>query len=56
MTSVFNFFFTQLQGFYDTLGTVTFDVYGINVSLTQILIGFICMGMIISFFWKGARG
>ena len=56
MTSVFQFFFSQLNGFYNALSAVIFDFYGIDVSLTQIILGFICMSIIISFFWKGARG
>jgi len=56
MTSVFQFFFSQLKGFYNALSAVNFDLYGIEVSLTQIILGFICMSIIISFFWKGARG
>lgn len=56
MTSVFQFFFSQLQGFYNALSAVSFEFYGITVTLTQIIIGFICMSMIISFFCKGARG
>lgn len=56
MTSVFQFLFSQLQSFYNVLSTVTFELYGITVSLTQIILGFICMSIIISFFWKGARG
>ena len=56
MTSVFQFFFAQLQGFYNALSSVSFELYGITVTLSQIIIGFICMSMIISFFWKGARG
>lgn len=56
MTSVFQFFFSQLKGFYNSLSAVNFELYGIEVSLTQIILGFICMSIIISFFWKGARG
>ena len=46
MTSVFQFFFSQLKGFYNALSAVNFELYGIEVSLTQIILGFICMSII----------
>lgn len=39
----------------DMLNEFSFDFGGINVSLFELLIGFIALGLIISVFWKGAR-
>lgn len=56
MQEALGFLFTQFGSFYNVLSSVSFSIGGLSVSLTQILLGFICMSIIISFFWKGARG
>ncbi len=56
MYDSFVFLFEQIGSFYNALSAVSFPVFGITVSLTQIILGFICISIIISFFWKGARG
>lgn len=47
--SIFSMLDNEFFTFKSTLGA-TF-----SVSLGDLLIGFICMGLIISVFWKGAR-
>ena len=32
-----------------------FDIAGVNVSILELFIGFIAMGIIITVFWKGAH-
>lgn len=56
MQEALNFIFSSLRDFYNALSAVSFSLGGLSVSLTQIILGFICMSIIISFFWKGARG
>lgn len=56
MTSALDFLWFFLRDVWNTLASVTFDIFHIDVPLTALLLGFICMSMIISFFWKGARG
>lgn len=56
MSESIGFIFQQLGNFYNALSAVSFSIVGVTVTLTQLIIGFICMSIIISFFWKGARG
>lgn len=51
------FLFEKLQDIFSLLNSYTFDIGSLSsVSLAQIFLGFICLSLIISFFWKGARG
>lgn len=50
------FFASFMSDLWNTLDTVTFDIASTSVSLGAILLGFICISMVVSYFWKGARG
>lgn len=39
----------------DVLNSFSFEIANISVSILDLLIGFILMGIILSVFWKGAR-
>lgn len=56
MSDAIGFLFEQIGSFYNALSSVSFSIVGVTVTLTEVILGFICIGMIISFFWKGARG
>lgn len=57
MTQILEFFVTFINDLWNTVfDSVTFDIAGVTVSFGVIVLGFICISMIVSFFWKGARG
>lgn len=56
MSEFFSFFILMWQRLIGSLESVRFDVFGIDASLFQILIGFILLSIVIGVFWKGARG
>lgn len=57
MTQIIEFFVSFMNDLWNTVfDSVTFEIAGVSVSLGAIVLGFICISMIISFFWKGARG
>lgn len=57
MISAFNLIFDFINNVWNTVFmSVIFDVGDVSVSLGALILGFICIYMIISFFWKGARG
>lgn len=56
MQDALSFLFFSMRDFYNALSAVSFSIGGLSVTLTQIILGFICMSIIITFFWKGARG
>lgn len=56
MQEALSFLFFGMRDFYNALSSVSFSIGGLTVNLTQIILGFICISIIISFFWKGARG
>ena len=56
MTQIIGFFASFMSDLWNTLDTVTFDIASTSVSLGAILLGFICVSMVVSYFWKGARG
>ena len=47
-----NFF----NGIFAVLNVHLFDIGGVNVTLSEILLGFLALSLCISVFWKGARG
>lgn len=55
MTQVFQFFRNGIAYVFDTINSYSFEVYGLNVSLGWFFLGFICLSLVISIFWKGAR-
>ncbi len=44
-----------LYDLFDYLDRIIFDISGMSVSMLDIWIGFLVIGIIISAFWKGAR-
>ncbi len=57
MTSSLRFLFQMMNTIWNTVfGSVSFSLGGVDVSLGAIILGFICTYMVVSFFWKGARG
>lgn len=57
MEKAFNFFINAFRSIIYNVGQHTqFSVYGLNVNLIDILLGGILLSMIISVFWKGAKG
>lgn len=56
MAEFISFFISMWQGLIGSLDSVRFDVFGIEASLFQILIGFILLSIVMGVFWKGARG
>lgn len=57
MTQIIEFFVSFMNDlWYTVFDSVTFEIAGVSVSLGAIVLGFLCISMIISFFWKGARG
>lgn len=57
MTQIIEFIVSFMNDlWYTVFDSVTFEIAGVSVSLGAIVLGFLCISMIISFFWKGARG
>lgn len=56
MSTFFDLVFNFMHNFVATLGSYKFNFYGLNVSIVDIILGFIVMSMVVSVFWKGARG
>ena len=44
------------QVIFNKLDNIVFNVNGVNASYLELLLAIIFMGMIISIFWKGAKG
>lgn len=56
MTQIIEFFVSFMNDlWYTVFESVSFEIAGVSVSLGAIILGFLCISMIISFFWKGAR-
>lgn len=55
MYEFFIFFRDCLADISGMLRSFSFSIGGISVSLLDLFLGFIAMGIIISVFWKGAR-
>lgn len=57
MEQTFDWFIAQMYRFYFAVQYHTsFNIYGVTVSFFDIILGGILLSMIISVFWKGARG
>lgn len=57
MTSALNLLFDFINNIWNTVFmSVVFAIGGVSVSFGALILGFICIYMIVSFFWKGARG
>lgn len=55
MIAIFQFFRNGIIAVGELLDRFVFSVSGFNVSLLDIFIGFVLMGIIITVFWKGAH-
>lgn len=55
MLEIVRMFGNMFRSFSIMLDNIILNVAGISVSYLDLLIGFICLGMIINFFWKGAH-
>lgn len=51
-----NFIFDNMKSFFDKLGTLRISVGVGEVPITYLFISFIILSMIISIWWKGAKG
>ncbi len=53
-------FFTSILDFFSdifvVLGSYRFNMYGVTVSIFDILLALLVTSMVISVFWKGAKG
>lgn len=49
-------FFDLISSFYGVFNSVSFVIAGITVGLLDIMIGFLCISMIVTVLWKGAKG
>lgn len=56
MYSFFELLGTFFSNIFSVLNTAVFDIGGVVVSLSDILLGFLGLSIIITVFWKGARG
>lgn len=56
MTEFFDFLISHITNIYSVLNGFDFDVYGVSVSLADIIVGFIILNMVTLLFWKGAKG
>ena len=46
MSDAIGFLFEQIGSFYNALSSVSFSIVGVTVTLTEVILGFICIGMI----------
>jgi uncharacterized membrane protein YccF (DUF307 family) len=56
VTQVFQFFRNGIAYVFDSINSVSFEMYGLTVSLGWLFIGFIAIYIVVSVFWRGARG
>lgn len=56
MTEFFDLLISFIKGIYLQIDSFSFDVYGFNVSLAEVFLGFIILNMFVLLFWKGAKG
>ena len=52
----FDLFFNFLRSIFDTLGSYSITAFGVSVPLTIILGTAIILSMLVSVFWRGAKG
>ena len=55
MLDVFRMFANIWLSISNMLDALVLNIGGISVSYLDVLIGFICIGMCVTFFWKGAH-
>lgn len=56
MFDFFNLLAEFFKNIFGVLNTAIFNLGGVTVSLGSLLLGFVALSMVISFFWKGAKG
>lgn len=57
MTAVFGFFVTMFRGLWSVLNSIAFDdFFGYSVSFGAIITALLVVSMVVSIFWKGAKG
>lgn len=56
MQEAIDFLINGITYTFDQLNAYTFEIYGMQVSFFTVFIGFIALYLVISAFWKGARG
>lgn len=56
MSEFITFLKDQLIDISNMLDMFSFDIFGVTVSIFELLLGFLVMSIIICLFWKGARG
>lgn len=55
MTEFFTAFIGWWRSLFDLLDSITFELYGFNVSFLSVLFVFLLFAIVISVFWKGAK-
>lgn len=55
MEQFFHMFVNLITSIWGVLGTVSFTVNGLPVTLSAILFAFLVVGIVINVFWKGAK-
>lgn len=55
MMEFFKWFVKGFEAIGNEIDTVTFPIAGLSVSLLDIMIGFVCFGIVLTVFWKGAH-
>lgn len=56
MTQFVTFIASCIAILFNTINSVSFDLFGYSVSLGFILLSMIIISMVVSVFWKGAKG
>lgn len=56
MTEFFTLFINFFQSMISTVNSHSFDIFGVSVGIFDLIFGFIALSMVISIFWKGAKG
>lgn len=57
MADAMRFIFDAFGKYFSVLNNIRFtNFFGFNLSFMDILIAFICVSMVITIFWRGAKG
>lgn len=56
MTNAIRYIFQFMHNIISLLRSYTFDFYNVHVSIIDIIFAFIVISMVVTVFWKGARG
>lgn len=56
MQRFFEMFFGFYNDLFSLLNSYTFTAFGVEVSILMVFFIFIVLSMVITLFWKGARG